>query len=137
MVENLVIDPVAVVVAGSVGFAVGGLWYAPFAFGHVWLRHTTVKAEDLQANVALVPTLLALAGVIAQAAVLALVLAATGSRGPLSALGVALLLWAGFTAAPSLVDALESRRPLTSWLVDAGHRLAAVAAMAVVLALWR
>jgi len=54
-------DPLAVVVAGSVGFAVGGLWYAPFAFGHVWLRHTTVKAEDLQANVALGPTLAALA----------------------------------------------------------------------------
>jgi len=130
------IDPIAVVVAGSVGFAVGGLWYAPFVFGQVWLRHTTVKAEDLQANVALGPTLAAFGGVVAQAAVLALVLTATGSEGPVAALGAALLLWLGFTAAPSLVDALEARRPIASWLVDAGHRLAAIAAMAVVLALW-
>ena len=130
-------DPVAVVVAGSVGFAVGGLWYAPFAFGQVWLRYTTVKPEDLAANFTLGPTLIALAGVIAQAAVLQLVLVATGTVAPVAALGVAALLWAGFTAAPSLVDAIESRRPLASWLVDAGHRLAAALAMAAVLAAWR
>lgn len=130
-----VLDPVAVVVAGSVGFAVGGLWYAPFAFGQVWLRYTTVKPEDLEADVALLPTLLAFAGVLAQAAVLQVTLVATGSRGMPASLGVAALLWAGFTAAPSLVDALESRRPLVSWSVDAGHRLAAALAMGAVLAL--
>lgn len=129
-------DPVAVVVAGSVGFAVGGLWYAPFAFGQVWLRYTTVKPEDLQADVALLPTLLAFGGVTAQAAVLHLVLAASGARGLPTALGVATLLWAGFTAAPSLVDALEARRPLVGWLVDAGHRLMAALAMGAMLALW-
>lgn len=129
-------DPVAVVVAGSVGFAVGGLWYAPFAFGQVWLRYTTVKPEDLQADVALLPTLLALGGVVAQAAVLHLVLVASGATGLPAALGVAALLWAGFTAAPSLVDALEARRPLVGWMVDAGHRLMAALAMAAVLALW-
>ena len=130
-------DPLAVVVAGSVGFAVGGLWYAPFAFGQVWLRYTTVKPEDLQADVALWPTLLALGGVIVQAAVLQLVLAASGATGLGAALAVAALLWAGFTAAPSLVDALESRRPLVGWMVDAGHRLMAALAMGAVLALWR
>jgi len=130
-------DPLAVVVAGSVGFAVGGLWYAPFAFGQVWLRYTTVKAEDLEADVALLPTVLALAGVVVQAAVLQLVLAATATEGLVPALGIATLLWTGFTAAPSLVDALEARRPLVSWMVDAGHRLAAALAMGAVLALWR
>lgn len=130
------LDPVAVVVAGSVGFAVGGLWYAPFAFGQVWLRYTTVKPEDLQADVALLPTLLAFGGVVVQAAVLQLVLAAVGARGLPAGLAVAALLWLGFTAAPSLVDALESRRPLVTWLVDAGHRLVAALAMGAVLVLW-
>src|SRR5262245_22903562 len=129
-------DPVAVMVAGSVGFAVGGLWYAPFAFGQLWLRYTTVKPEDLEADVALGPTLLALGGVVVQAAVLQLVIGASGARGMAAALGVAALLWAGFTAAPSLVDALESRRPLVGWGVDAGHRLMAALAMGAVLALW-
>ena len=73
-------DPVAVLVAGSVGFAVGGLWYAPFAFGQVWLRYTTVKPEDLQADVALLPTLFGLGGVVIQAAVLPLVLVASGGH---------------------------------------------------------
>jgi hypothetical protein len=129
-------EPVAVIVAGSVGFAVGGLWYAPFAFGQVWLRYTTVKPEDLQADVALLPTLFALGGVVVQAAVLQLVLAASGATGIGAALGIAALLWLGFTAAPSLVDALESRRPLVGWMVDAGHRLIAALAMGAVLALW-
>ena len=130
------LHPLAIVVAGSVGFAVGGLWYAPFAFGPLWLRYTTVKPEDLQAAVALGPTLAAFVGVIVQAAVLAVVMGVAHSEGFASALGIATLLWLGFTAAPSLVDALEARRPLLSWFVDAGHRLAAAWAMALVLASW-
>ena len=129
-------DLVAVVIAGSVGFAIGGLWYAPFAFGQLWLRHTTVSAEDLQHSAELGPTAIALGAAIAQAAVLALVLKAARIEGPAPVLGTVLLLWLGFTAAPSFVDALESRRPLVSWLVDAGHRLAAALAMGAVLALW-
>jgi hypothetical protein len=129
-------DLVAVVIAGSVGFAVGGLWYAPFAFGQVWLRHTTVSAEDLQRSASFGPTAIALGAAIAQAAVLRLVLVAAHIAEPAQVLGCALLLWLGFTAAPSFVDALEARRPLVSWLVDAGHRLAAALAMGAVLALW-
>src|SRR5262245_35507342 len=110
-------DLVAVVIAGSVGFAVGGLWYAPFAFGQLWLRHTTVSAEDLQRSAAFGPTAIALAAAIAQAAVLLLVVVAARVEGPGQLLGTAFLLWLGFTAAPSFVDALEARRPLVSWLV--------------------
>ena len=127
---------VAVVIAGSVGFAIGGLWYAPFAFGQLWLRQTTVSAEDLQRSAELGPTTIALGAAMVQAAVLALVLKAARVEGPAPVLGTALLLWLGFTAAPSFVDALESRRPLVSWLVDAGHRLAAALAMGAVLAFW-
>lgn len=129
-------DLIAVVIAGSVGFAIGGLWYAPFAFGQLWLRHTTVSADDLQRSAELGPTSIALGAAVAQAAVLALVLNAAHIEGPGPVLGTVLLLWLGFTAAPSFVDALESRRPLVSWLVDAGHRLAAALAMGAVLALW-
>lgn len=130
------LDLVAILVAGSVGFAVGGLWYAPFAFGPLWLRYTTVSPEDLAANIGIGPSLVALLGVTAQAAVLALMIVATGTHGIAPALALALLLWVGFTAAPAFVDALESRRPLLGWAVDAGHRLAALLAMAVVLAAW-
>jgi len=127
---------VAVVIAGSVGFAIGGLWYAPFAFGQLWLRHTTVSAEDLQRSAELGPTTIALGAAMVQAAVLALVLRTAHIEGPAPVLGTVVLLWLGFTAAPSFVDALESRRPLVSWLVDAGHRLAAALAMGAVLAFW-
>ncbi|MNC97324.1 hypothetical protein D3C83_149460 [compost metagenome] len=68
--------------------------------------------------------------------VLQLVLRAARIEAPVQVLGCALLLWLGFTAAPSFVDALESRRPPVSWLVDAGHRLVAALAMGAVLALW-
>lgn len=133
--EPLARDLFAVVIAGSVGFAVGGLWYAPFAFGQVWLRHTTVSEEDLQRSAAFGPTAIALGAAVAQAAVLALVLEVAHIEGPSQVLGTVLLLWLGFTAAPSFVDALEARRPLVSWLVDAGHRLVAALAMGAVLVL--
>jgi hypothetical protein len=129
-------DLVVVVIAGSVGFAVGGLWYAPFAFGQLWLRYTTVSADDLQRSAALGPTAIALGAAVAQAAVLLLVLKAARIEGPDQVTATVLLLWLGFTAAPSFVDALEARRPLVSWLVDAGHRLVAALAMGAVLALW-
>jgi hypothetical protein len=130
------VDLIAVLVAGSVGFAVGGLWYAPFAFGPLWLRYTTVSAEDLAANIGLGPSLVALGGVLVQAGVLALMLVATDTHGVAPALALALVLWVGLTAAPAFVDTLEARRPLIGWAVDAGHRLVALAAMALVLAVW-
>lgn len=127
----------AVVVAGSGGFVVGAVWYLPFTFGPLWLKANPHVLAELEAGGRLRRYAVALLCSIVQAWVLALCLLYAG---PGAGLGTALLagalLWLGFTAAPSLVDTLISRRRTTGWLVDAGHRLLAVLVMAFLLAAW-
>lgn len=133
----LALNYLAVVVAGAAGFVLGAVWYLPFTFGPLWLRANPHVLQSLEAGGRLQRYAVALAGSILQAWVLAVCLTYAGrSAGLGTALLAALLLWAGFTAAPSLVDNLIARRPLAGWVVDASHRLAAVCMMAFVLMAW-
>lgn len=125
---------VAVLVAAAAGFAVGGVWYAPFLFGPLWSRLSPLE-EDQRGASGMRQYTVAVACTIVQALVLYLVLLATDSLAAAPALWMGLLLWAGFTAAPSLSEAVFSRRALGSWLVDSGHRLVVTLVMALVLAL--
>jgi hypothetical protein len=131
------INYLAVVIAGVGGFIVGAVWYLPFTFGPLWLRANPHVLEDLESGGRLKRYVVALISSVIQAWVLAVCLAYAG---PAAGLGTALiagaLLWLGFTAAPSLVDMLISRRRLTGWLVDAGHRLLATLVMAFLLSAW-
>lgn len=131
------INYLAVIVAGIGGFIVGAVWYLPFTFGPLWLRANPHVLEDLESGGRLRRYIVALISSVIQAWVLAVCLVYAG---PTAGLGTALiagsLLWLGFTAAPSLVDMLISRRRLTGWLVDAGHRLLATLVMAFLLSAW-
>ena len=119
---------VAVLVAAAAGFAIGGVWYAPFLFGPLWSRMSPLE-EDQRGSSGAREYAISVACTIVQALVLYLVLLAT------EALAIAPALWMGFTAAPSLSEAVFSRRPLGAWLVDSGHRLAVMLVMALVLSL--
>ena len=125
---------VAVIVAAAAGFAVGGIWYAPFLFGPLWSRMSPLE-EDQRGSSGTREYAISVACTFVQALVLYLLLRATDSMGLVPAIWVGLLLWAGFTAAPSLSEAVFSRRPLGAWLVDSAHRLAVTVVMAVVLSL--
>ncbi|MHB8405932.1 MAG: DUF1761 domain-containing protein [Gammaproteobacteria bacterium] len=131
------INYAAVVVAGIGGFIVGAVWYLPFTFGPLWLKANPHVLQDLESGGRWQRYLVALVCSILQALVLALCLMYVGHNAGLgTALIVAALLWLGFTAAPSLVDTLISRRKVAGWLVDAGHRLLAVLVMAFLLTAW-
>lgn len=125
---------VAVLVAAAAGFAVGGIWYAPFLFGPLWSRMSPLE-EDQRGRSGMREYTISVACTVVHALVLYLVLLATKSLAIAPALWMAILLWAGFTAAPSLSEAVFSRRPLGAWLVDSGHRLAVVLVMAAALSL--
>lgn len=125
---------VAILVAAAAGFAVGGIWYAPFMFGPLWSRLSPLE-EDPRGGSGTREYTVSVACTIIQALILYLVLVATNSLAPAAALWVALLLWAGFTAAPSLSEAVFSRRSLGVWLVDSTHRLLVALVMALVLSL--
>jgi hypothetical protein len=127
----------AVAVAGLGGFIVGAVWYLPFTFGPLWLEANPHVLEELESSGRWRRYVIALLSSIVQAWVLALCLIYAGPGAGLgTALVAGLLLWLGFTAAPSLVDMLISRRRLTGWLVDTGHRLLATLVMAFLLAAW-
>ncbi|MGA9852861.1 MAG: DUF1761 domain-containing protein [Gammaproteobacteria bacterium] len=126
----------AVVVAGVVGFIVGAVWYLPFTFGPLWLKANPHALEDLESGGRWQRYMVALICCIVQAWVLALVLAFGGKGDLATALVAGALLWLGFTAAPTLTDTLISRRKVSGWLVDTGHRLLAILVMAFLLAAW-
>lgn len=128
-------DLVAIIVATAIGFAVGGLWYAPFMFGPLWSRYNPLEA-DQEGKSGLPQYGVAIAVTLAQAIILYILLQATDSLSPAPALWVGLLLWGGFTAAPSLAEAVFSRRSLAAWLVDSSHRLLVTLMMALTLALF-
>ncbi len=131
------INYAAVAVAGIGGFIVGAVWYLPFTFGPLWLKANPHVLQDLESSGRWQRYLVALVCSILQALVLALCLMYVGHNAGLgTALIVAALLWLGFTAAPSLVDTLISRRKVAGWLVDTGHRLLAVLVMAFLLTAW-
>lgn len=131
------INYLAVAVAGFGGFIVGAVWYLPFTFGPLWLKANPHVLEDLEAGGRWRRYLVALLSSVIQAWVLAVCLLYAGTNAGLgTALIAGTLLWLGFTAAPSLVDMLISRRRLSGWLVDTGHRLLATLVMAFLLTAW-
>lgn len=125
---------VAVLVAAAAGFAVGGIWYAPFLFGPLWSRMSPLE-EDQRGSSGTREYAVSVACAIVQALVLYLILLATETLAIAPALWTGFLLWAGFTAAPSLSEAVFTRRPVGTWLVDSAHRLVVTLVMAVVLSL--
>ncbi len=122
------------ITATLAGFVVGGIWYAPFLFGPVWSRFNPMEPRHRTLEGPL-RQLTAFAMCAVQALVLILILQATDSWQPAFALWVAFLLWAGFTAAPSLAEAVFSRRRLGGWLIDSLHRLTVSLVMALVVSL--
>lgn len=132
--SDLDFNLVAVFVAAAAGFAVGGIWYAPFLFGPLWSRMSPLE-EDQRGSSGTREYAVSVASTIVQALVLYVILRATDSLAIAHALWTGFLLWAGFTAAPSLSEAVFSRRPMGAWLVDSGHRLFVTLVMAAVLSL--
>ena len=131
------INYLAVVIAGVGGFIMGAVWYLPFTFGPLWLRSNPHLLQDMESGGRWQRYLVALACSILQAFVLALSLLYVGRNAGLgTALVAAVLLWLGFTAAPSLVDTLISRRKVAAWMLDTGHRLLAILVMAFLLTAW-
>jgi hypothetical protein len=124
-------------IAGVVGFILGAIWYAPFTFGPLWLRYNPVAMDKITAVGRTRRYGIALIGSLVEAFVLAVILAATTTKPDVGvALVLGFLLWLGFTAAPSLADSLLSRRPMTGWAVDTGHRLLVTLGIAFVLGAW-
>lgn len=131
-------DLLGSVVAAAAGWLVGAIWYAPFTFGPLWLRFAPEAIDTLEKTVANRISYYALAFLASlfQAFALEALLIISHHDDLGSALALAGIVWAAFTASASLMDGIFRRRLAKDWIVDMGHRLLVLVAIALVLGLW-
>lgn len=129
---------IGAIVAAAAGWLAGAVWYAPFTFGPLWLRFAPAAIDALEKNVLRRISYYALAFLasLCQAFALEALLIVSGHDDLGSALALAGIVWAAFTASASLMDGIFRRRLAKDWLVDMGHRLLVLVAIALVLGLW-
>jgi hypothetical protein len=46
----MIVNWIAVVVAGLSAFALGGVWYSPALFGKAWMKENNLSMEEIQAG---------------------------------------------------------------------------------------
>ena len=109
----------AVLLCGASSMILGGLWYSPLLFGHVWQRGAGISDSDLAGgNPALIYGLAFLLSLIA-AAIFATFLGREMGLGPSVAAGASAgLFW---VAASFGINYLFERRTIAHWLVNGGY----------------
>jgi hypothetical protein len=122
----------AVLAAAVARFAIGGLWFAPFAFGPAWGRLVRIDegARDRMVRSMVVDFI---AGFVL-AWVMANLFQFLGLNRFVSGARVAFFLWLGFIAMPFLSSTMYEGRPLRLFAITAGFWLVAVVMMGGLLA---
>jgi uncharacterized protein DUF1761 len=138
------INWLAVLVAGIVIFALGGLWYSKLLFANRWiaLQNRTeeqMRAQMASANMPVMYASVFLTGLIT-AWGMALVLAHFSSDIAMTAAHGAMfgfLFWLAFAATTSYGTALFSGKPKQLWLIDSAYNLVSFVLAGIILAVWR
>jgi hypothetical protein len=119
---------VALVATQVLGF----LWYGNLLFAKPWMKAMGKTEKQLQAEAT--PTVYAYSviGAVVMLVVLANVLRWAGITETMPAIGVALLIWLGFVATSSAMNAAFEGRSWTLWAIDNGyHVVNAIVASAI------
>ncbi len=130
------INYLAVIAAAIAAFAIGGLWYAPFAFDRPWRKAARLSDADVARGSMPVIFGSAFVATLIAAYSLARLLAVDGTT-LLSGLLAGLL--AGFGIAAMSVGILTSfeRRPLSYLLINGGYLTVMFAVMGLIIGAWR
>ncbi len=128
------INWLAVLVAIVVYQGLGALWYGPL-MGKAWMKAVGKTAEELQGGGGILYLYAIINGAIA-VIVLANVLQAFAPASLIAALGITLVVWLGFTAAPALTNGLFAGRRRDLWMIDSAYHLLAMLLATVVLMLF-
>ena len=127
----------AVLVAAAVAFAIGGAWYGG-VFGRAWIRlHGYTEEQVASMRVSQGRTFLIMFGSeLVMAAVLAVLIEASGAGSVTGALVVALLA-AGIALMTDALQNAAHRKSLAAYALDAGHTVVIFAVMGLILGAWR
>lgn len=113
----------AVILAAVASFAFGGVWYNVWA--EPWMAATGKSPDDLQAENTYAPYLVAFAAQLVMAWILAGLIGhlGAGQVNLKNGLISALFVWAGFVAAPLVVNHTFQGAPRALTLIDGGYWL--------------
>jgi hypothetical protein len=136
---NLSVNWWAVLLAGVTQMAVGAVWYSPGVFGKVWAKLVGFTQADMEqakqkgmANAYVLTFIGALLG----AFVLANVINLTNSVGAVAGALAGFWLWLGFLAPAKMGRVLWENKSKELFFLDAGHALAGMLVMGVILGVW-
>lgn len=128
----------AILAAGAVKFALGGVWYS-LLFQKPWLAELKWTPEEIAAartEGGKSPLVITFFVGFIQVVALAVVLRAINSDCVGCAVGTAAMLSLAFAAVPIGINYLFERRSLRFWLVNAGYDLVGMVLAGLVLGLW-
>lgn len=133
-----VVNYLAVIVATLSSMVVGSIWYAPHAFGARWMKLAGIAPERLTGAVRAIGLTVGVSFVTAWvlANAIDVAWAFVGGSFLVTALGAAVALWAGFTAARFVThDAFEGR-PAGLTVLNVAHEFVTIVVMALILGAW-
>ena len=131
---NVSFNYLAILVAAVVPMLLGAGWYSEALFAHHWMKALGKKKGELtQAGSNYFVTFI---GFVIMAYVLSFLIHLQSIHSPLEGSALAVLVWLGFTAAPSMINYLFAGRTRTLYLVDMGYHLLSLAVMGAILAAW-
>jgi len=130
------INYLAVVAAAIAAFAIGGAWYAPFAFEAPWRKAAGVSEETIKNSS--IPMVFGAAFIATLIAAYSLARILAGPEASLASGGLTGLL-VGFGIGAMSIGLMASfeRRPLTYVLINGGYLTAMFTAMGLILGGWR
>lgn len=124
----------AILVAGIVSFALGGLWYSPALFGKQWAKLSNVKLKkDKNHGWRL---FIHLVTMLVMAFVLAKVMFYVGVVSVLGGILAGAGLWLGFIATITMGSFLWEKKPFTLWLLNNAYYLLSMIIMGIIIVVW-
>lgn len=121
------VNVIAIVIAAIIYFFLGGLWYSPKLFGHIWMQE--LKLDEVKHD----KTAYIGEGIIGLiiACVLALFMSKMNLVSAQGGFLVGLLSWIGFIATTGLSGVLWGKKTIKLFLVHSGFLLVAFLLMGI------
>ena len=136
---QVVVNYLAVFGAAVVSMVIGALWYSPLLFGKMWMTMSGITPDNMESmkkgmgakyGVQFVMSLV-------MAYVLTHMLQYAGATTIGTAMQGAFWLWLGFVVTVGAGMVLWEKKPIKLYFLMMAHELVSIAAMAIVVVLWR
>lgn len=127
----------AIIVAWLVNVIIGAFWYSPAGFARQWAELTGIDMIKMPKSEANRSIAFVAVSALAQAFTLAVVIRSLELTTIGEALGTAVLLWLGLTAATTVGVTLYSRRSWKFWWINAAYFLIVMSINSLILTLWK